>query len=50
MKHTDGPVTTETNLDDTFLTSQFLMENFAEAFRLDRHKKGNHDIYSWRSS
>ena len=38
MKYVDVLVITETKLDDLFSTSQFLMEGFAEPFRLDRNR------------
>ena len=38
MKHIDILVITETKLDDSFPTSQFLMEGFAEPFRLDQNR------------
>ena len=40
MKHADVLVITETKLDDSFPTSQFLMKYFAETFRLDRNRNG----------
>ena len=40
IKHIDDLVISETKLDDSFPTSQFLMKGFAEPFRLDRNRKG----------
>ena len=40
IKHIDVLVITETKLDDSFPTSQFLMKGFAEPFRLDRNRNG----------
>ena len=40
MQHTDILVLTETKLDDTFPTAQFLVNGFSEPYRLDRNRKG----------
>ena len=40
MKHVDVLVFTETKLDKSFPTSQFLVKGFAEPFRLDRNRNG----------
>ena len=40
IKHIDVFVITETKLDDSFPTSQFLFKGFAEPFRLDRNRNG----------
>ena len=40
MKHIVVLVVTETKLDDSFPTSQFLVKGFAEPFRLDRNRNG----------
>ena len=36
MQHIDILVLTETKLDDTFPTAQFLVNGFSEPYRLDR--------------
>ena len=40
MQHTDVLVLTETKLDDTFPTGQFLVNGFSEPYRLDRNRNG----------
>ena len=40
MKHVDILVITETKLDNSLPTSQFLVKGFAELFRLDRNRNG----------
>lgn len=40
LKYADVLVISETKLDDTFLTSQFLVDSFSEPFRLYRNKFG----------
>ena len=40
IKHIDVLVVTETKIDDSFPTLQFLMKGFAEPFRLDRNRNG----------
>ena len=40
MKYIDILVLTETKLDDTFPTAQFLVKGFSEPCRLDRNKNG----------
>ena len=40
IKHIDVLVITETKLDDSFPTLQFLMKGFVEPFRLDRNRNG----------
>ena len=40
LKYVDVLVITETNLDDTFLTSQFLVTGFSVPYRLDRNRNG----------
>ena len=40
MKHIDILVITETKLDNSLPTSQFLVKGFAELFRLDRNRNG----------
>ena len=40
IKHIDVLVITETKLVDSFPSSQFLMKDFAEPFRLDRNRNG----------
>ena len=40
MQHIDILVSTETKLDDTFPTAQFLVNGFSEPYRLDRNRKG----------
>ena len=40
MQHTDVHVLTETKLDDTFPTEQFLVNGFSELYRLDRNRNG----------
>ena len=39
MQHIDILVLTETKLDDTFATVQFLVNDFSEPYRLDRNRK-----------
>ena len=34
------PVFTETKLDDSFMTSQFLVNEFSEPFKIDRNRTG----------
>ena len=48
IKHIDVLVITETKLDDSFPTSQFLLKGFAEPFRSDRKKKRrwSNDLHS----
>ena len=41
MQYIDILVLTETNLDDTFPTAQFLVNGFSEPYRLDRNRKGD---------
>ena len=40
MQHIDILVLTETKLDDTFPTAQFLVKGFSEPYRLNRNRKG----------
>ena len=40
MQHIDILVLTETKLDDTFPTAQFLVNGFSEPYRRDRNRKG----------
>ena len=40
MQHIDILVLTETKLDDTFPTTQFLANGFSEPYILDRNRKG----------
>ena len=40
MGNIDIIILTETKLDDTFPTSQFLMEGFSKPYRLDRNRNG----------
>ena len=40
MKYIDVLVITETELDNSFPTLQFLVKGFAEPFRLDRNRNG----------
>ena len=40
LKYVDVLVITETKLDDTFLTSQFLVTGFSVPYRLDRNRTG----------
>ena len=40
LKYVDVLVVTETKLDDTFLTSQFLVTGFPVHYRLDRNRNG----------
>ena len=40
LKYIDLLVFTETKLDDTFLTSQFLVIGFSVPYRLDRNRNG----------
>ena len=40
MKYIDVLVITETKLDNSFPTLQFLVKGFAEPFRLDRNRNG----------
>ena len=40
MQHIDILVLTETKLDDTFPTEQYLVNGFSEPYRLDRNRKG----------
>ena len=40
LKYVDVLVVTETKLDDTFLTSQFLVTGFSVPYRLDRNRNG----------
>ena len=40
MQHTDIHILTETKLDDTFPTAQFLLNGFSEPYRRDRNRKG----------
>ena len=40
MQHIDILVSTETKLDDTFPTAQFLVNGFSEPHRLDKTRKG----------
>ena len=40
MQHIDILVSTETKLDDTFPTAQFLVNGFSEPHRLDKNRKG----------
>ena len=54
LKYVDVLVVTETKLDDTFLTSQFLVTGFSVPYRLDRNRNGGGimifirgDIPSW---
>ena len=41
LKYVDILVVTETKLDDTFLTSQFLITGFSVAHRLDQNRNGD---------
>ena len=48
MKHVDILVITETKLDNSLPTSQFLVKGFVEPFRLDRNRNGGGVmIYIW---
>ena len=40
MKYIEILILTETKLDETFLTSQFLMDGFSKPYRFDRNKYG----------
>ena len=40
LKYIDILILTETKLDETFLTSQFLMDGFSKPYRFDRNKYG----------
>ena len=40
LQYVDVLVITETKLDDTFLTSQFLVTGFSVPYRLDRNRNG----------
>ena len=40
MQHIDILVLTETKLDDTFPTAQFLVNGFLEPYRFSRNRKG----------
>ena len=40
MKYIEILILTETKLDETFLTSQFLMDGFSKPYRFDRNKHG----------
>ena len=40
LKYVDFLVVTDTKLDDTFLTSQFLVTGFSVPYRLDRNRNG----------
>ena len=40
LKYIDFLILTETKLDETFLTSQFLMDGFSKPYRFDRSKYG----------
>ena len=40
LKYVDVLIITETKLDDTFLTSQFLVTGFSVPYRLDRNRNG----------
>ena len=40
MEHIDILALTQTKLDDTFPTAQFLVNGFSEQYRLDRNRKG----------
>ena len=40
MQHIDILALTETNLEDTFPTVQFIVNGFSEPYRLDRNRKG----------
>ena len=40
LKYVDVLVVTDTKLDDTFLTSQFLVTGFSVPYRLDRNRNG----------
>ena len=40
MKYIDIFILTKTKLDETFLTSQFLMDDFSKPYRFDRNKYG----------
>ena len=40
LKYIDILILTETKLDETFLTSQFLMDGFSKPYRFDRNKHG----------
>ena len=44
LKFADILVITETKLEDTFPTSQFLVDGFSEPFRLDRNKNGGNSL------
>ena len=41
MQHIDILVLTETKLDDTFPTAQFLVNGFSQPYRLDRYRNGD---------
>ena len=40
LKYIDILILTETKLDETFLTSQFLMDGFFKPYKFDRNKHG----------
>ena len=40
LRYIDILILTETKLDETFLTSQFLMDGFSKPYRFDRNKYG----------
>ena len=40
LKYIDILILTKTKLDETFLTSQFLMDDFSNPYRFDRNKYG----------
>ena len=49
LQHIDILVLTETKLDDTFPTAQFLVNGFSEPYILDRNRKGGrgYGLHSW---
>ena len=47
LKYIDILVVTETKLDKTFLESLFLIDGFSKSYRLDRHKNGGRDWFSY---
>ena len=47
MKYVNFLVITETKLDDTFWTFQFLVDDFYKPFKLDRNKKDGGTKKRW---
>ena len=47
MQYIDILVLTETKLDDTFPTTQFLVNGFSEPYRLNRNRNGEGLIFSF---